>query len=523
MRRKKKKAKTTNRKLSSNIFKELLIIYQEPYSSIFNSTILYFISNLLGKIGDTSLACLSKSSTGHINSDLLESFLLQDTDERVSIILNKELVQRVGQDPHDFFSFNRALAFYRLAAIYYKKAQREYSHAFQYKKLLYLIKDYLIFFKDSPEKVQTVLDFCLKLDSQKEQIQIESIATKVFLSISKTSNIANRPQMEKYHEIFNHDTLYDAEKDIYNNIYVNVSTAPEIREVILVVEEIRLKLHRLTSRKQDKLIIPSHIKSELQPRPILSYTDQVSNMFCRMLELKYRSEYNWWRLSEMVKEFISNDEELDVNPKTFLENASRKHFKIYNKSSHYFRFFQDHLTNSGQPDLQQLIVDSIFCLWETSRIFKNYEISYITNYSFQANTYFKLGNWIELYRKCIWVQKNPIAGKEKSDNLERALYNLIGRSASSQMDQYFFYELAIQAYEKAVQMHRQGKAYKDINSNMHFLEDDYNDNLTHFNAATERFRINIGVIHKKIETLSKSMEERSKVYQYSSYFSNEVA
>lgn len=87
------------------------------------------------------------------------------------------------------------------------------------------------------------------------------------------------------------------------------------------------------------------------------------------------------------------------------------------------------------------------------------------------------------------------------------------------MDQYFFYEMAIQSYERAIQLHRQGKAYKDMNAKMHFLEDDFNDNLTHFGAGTERFRINIGVIDKKIAALREALDQNSRVYKYNSYFS----
>lgn len=57
-------------------------------------------------------------------------------------------------------------------------------------------------------------------------------------------------------------------------------------------------------------------------------------------------------------------------------------------------------------------------------------------------------------------------------------------------------EQAIEHYYAAIQTHKEG-ARIAIRHQHVFPEDDLNDNLTHFSAATERFRINTGVIRKK--------------------------
>ncbi|MBK8652387.1 MAG: hypothetical protein IPN20_00175 [Haliscomenobacter sp.] len=71
-------------------------------------------------------------------------------------------------------------------------------------------------------------------------------------------------------------------------IYNNLSTNGEVREVLLLVEEIRLKLFKHQILFNHK---PSFRFEELQP--ILTPYDTVSTMYTRILELKYRSEYNY--------------------------------------------------------------------------------------------------------------------------------------------------------------------------------------------------------------------------------------
>ncbi|MCO6487707.1 MAG: hypothetical protein J5I98_04775 [Phaeodactylibacter sp.] len=65
-------------------------------------------------------------------------------------------------------------------------------------------------------------------------------------------------------------------------------------------------------------------------------------------------------------------------------------------------------------------------------------------------------------------------------------------------------------------MHTEGQAYKDSLINMYFLEDDFNDNLYHFCAANERYRINSGLIREKIIDLKKKVRG-SRLYDFDSY------
>ncbi len=202
-----------------------------------------------------------------------------------------------------------------------------------------------------------------------------------------------------------------------------------------------------------------------------------------------------------------------------LDGLQKALYFKHNRNIFVFDFLHMHLLDPNSR-VCHLIADSIFCLWEATRMLKNYEVNYITNYSFYANGYIKLGNWVELYHKCLWVKKHLPDGLTIPNDPEIMLHDLIGQDAAQSIDQYLFYELGIQALTNSIQMHRQGKIYRDVNATMHFLNDDYNDNLTHFSAATERFRINNGSIRRTLDNIIAAMK-KSWVYDYDNYWPQE--
>ena len=71
-----------------------------------------------------------------------------------------------------------------------------------------------------------------------------------------------------------------------------------------------------------------------------------------------------------------------------------------------------------------------------------------------------------------------------------------------------------------IQLHSDGKSYKDKLHEVYMLEDDYNDNMAHYVIASERIRINTGNIKRKIINLNKHISS-SKVYSYDSYLNSD--
>ena len=64
-------------------------------------------------------------------------------------------------------------------------------------------------------------------------------------------------------------------------------------------------------------------------------------------------------------------------------------------------------------------------------------------------------------------------------------------------------EMALKSYRSTIEMHREGKAYKDMISKMHYLDDDLKNDTVQFDLAVERFKINNGFIESNISELMK--------------------
>lgn len=60
-------------------------------------------------------------------------------------------------------------------------------------------------------------------------------------------------------------------------------------------------------------------------------------------------------------------------------------------------------------------------------------------------------------------------------------------------------EMALMSYRKAKQVHREGKAYKNMISKMYYLDDDLKNDTIQFDLAIERFKVNSGDIDSNIE------------------------
>lgn len=78
-------------------------------------------------------------------------------------------------------------------------------------------------------------------------------------------------------------------------------------------------------------------------------------------------------------------------------------------------------------------------------------------------------------------------------------------------------ERAIEHYRQAIEAHREGRAYKEIVEHMYYMDDDFNDNLTHFAVALERFRRNGGHFEERISKLTQKLEN-TQVHDWKRYF-----
>ena len=62
-------------------------------------------------------------------------------------------------------------------------------------------------------------------------------------------------------------------------------------------------------------------------------------------------------------------------------------------------------------------------------------------------------------------------------------------------------EMALKSYRRTIEVHREGKAYKDMMSKMYYVDGDLKNDTVQFDLAVERFKINNGYIDKRIKDL----------------------
>ena len=63
--------------------------------------------------------------------------------------------------------------------------------------------------------------------------------------------------------------------------------------------------------------------------------------------------------------------------------------------------------------------------------------------------------------------------------------------------------MALRHYKKVIEVHREGKEYKEMIKKMYIIDDDISNGMHCFSLALERYAMNCGIIEKKIERLRK--------------------
>lgn len=548
---------------------------------LINAKRFYYLANVISKIGDACLGSLHRDDFRIPNNWSLASdeFFINKPFEKDIIGKNVKCMIKqfnkiiVGKGDTKMFSVKSILLIYQLAGALYLRAGRSYSYAFQLKKILYLIKDLIAAEKDrfenkelNKELVEKISIFLDVNESKTEPFQkIESLAIAIFRSSTWNYEVSNRPQILKYRKILHLQDKLENRDIIYNNI----NNATDIREAIFAVESIKLKCASISSSSFSKKVFSKNSYDFL----ITPYGN-VNNKYCRILELKYRTEWCYFIMNEVLnaKWFLNNsfeNNEIDLYTFSELSNIKNKARKenslvvVYhsseNKKSKSSLSFVRRSANivknkmpTGKPQtlsenniketiqtffsyllakqnndfvsfekiLLFLIKESIFSLRQLIRMIRLFEPGYVIGYSYLAEAHRRMGAWSQAYENLIFYYEQTDQEEKKKFFLSE-LKIMIGKYALDYLEANNHYELAQQNYYKTIQMHTEGRAYKAHVLNLYCLEDDYNENLTHFNIAAERLRVNTEDIRKKLARL-KEKTDQSRLYQYDSYFPQET-
>lgn len=500
---------------------------------------MYYLASVISKIGDSILSSLKKDafSIPIKRLDILD--ISENAYDEYEIRFNNisKFRELLGDK---LYTVETVLYTYKLAASLYKRAGHNSYYASHLIRILYTIKD-LIGLNKKDKNFRNKIWLFLGVDINKEDTDkkyqnLEKVAEIVFQVTSWNNEIANRPQLLKYREILKIIDNKDIGRDI---LYNNLSNISNNREVLILVEEIKMKLYK------DNAVVKTDYENSLKSfqlsKSLISPYGSVNSRYLRMLELKYRTE----RCHFIMKEVLRSKE--FFNMRLYIKNT-----KYINKTGgaviEKLEVLLDKENTIGTV-IEFLIKEAFFCLRELIKMFKIYDPGYVIGYSFIAIAYERMGDWCNVYANYKHLHKNynrilsltPDEKKQiedetnsgdkllkiselkgESTKIDGEIKKILGSETLANIDARNYYESAIQYYYKVIQMHSDSKAYSDKAHEMYMLEDDYNDISAHYVIAAERVRVNTGSIKERIQKIKESLEKnKSKLYTYKSYLPEE--
>jgi hypothetical protein len=470
-----------------------------------NSQGFHVLANVLSNIGNNFLSCCSKGTFPNTNFleeflDFLEnesrnyrSFFINKKDappykntenktklsnnserNRSNTMIAKEDLDAVTSTPKTFNKIEEVFIYYYLSYRFYTQSGQPKEASIQILKIFCVIRNLLRqdnSANDSKRFNETVQKQIGKLKSTLFKRGIEKLYRAY-------GNI-HRIEIEIYKNIFNDKTHPDDPANLQN-----ISISGDFREFLFVVKEIEL----ICSNNA----LLDHIKT----CPVTP-NSTVNRMYNRILELKYKT-----MLNNKIHNRIINSQGGS--------NADKKNpdSQIIDKLTNLSK--NTAFSNRKNAAVEFLIIDSISCLLEILKILQISSVTYMMNYSILAMAHEYLGDWCVLYWKHI---------KEFPKNLERIaeeLKNQTGEDNFSSLAPKYHYERAMAANYSILELHGEGKAYREMVERVFYLNDDFNDTIYHFFAAADRYRISTGKIGRKLECLVEKTKA-SWVFEYKNY------
>lgn len=117
---------------------------------------------------------------------------------------------------------------------------------------------------------------------------------------------------------------------------------------------------------------------------------------------------------------------------------------------------------------------------------------------------------------CHYIGSHKYGGS-LSENLKKYLLTKVEGVSFERLSWNYNAELAILNYNKAIEMHTEGRAYKEMITGLFFLDDDLNNDTIQQNLAIERYLINSNDIHRRINLMRNRLSS-SRIFNVEYYF-----
>ncbi|MFS2185623.1 hypothetical protein ACCC92_03055 [Mucilaginibacter sp. Mucisp84] len=138
----------------------------------------------------------------------------------------------------------------------------------------------------------------------------------------------------------------------------------------------------------------------------------------------------------------------------------------------------------------------LYSMLSILRILDIYGSDYWLGHSYFAYTHFRVGLYLS---------------KLGNDTalIESQLESLLGSGSYASLDIGYHFSKAKELYEKAMQLHSAGDAYKNMIEDMIYLEDDFNDSAYHFGAALDRYMMTNRMFAERVKSCNKEIKKRA--------------
>ena len=405
--------------------------------------------------------------------------ILYPHEEGKDVFSDQILLNRLEESLRNDFdyqsAFNQIFIILFTSNQYFIKAGDYYRGLFQLKKILILVRRYLEL-SGSSERI-----------SQKQFRLVKIIAHEAFEIADQSTKHTRRQQIHEWENILSIEHgLDEGAKATYMD---SIIQHPEGKEILTVIKEIELHIADID--------IVSILRKNLLATP---YT-VINNKFNRLFELYYKCSLNH-HIIFLAGQYMGMKDGINVAQKEgrlILDELLTGLGSIPGISGLGF--------GNTQELLKYLICDSIYCLMEVVRSFNVFGVTYIASHASIALAHEHLGNWCNYYQIIKGQGKKDLQTERFFVELKETLIEYIGEINSQYLDIGYHFKIALQYYYSSLEVHNEGDAYKRAIEELHYLDDDFDDNLSHFCGAIERYRINTGWVRRKIQRLKENMKD----------------
>ncbi len=487
------------------------------------------LGTTLSNLGDTFLGCNGALKIDQTYLMAVIYLLGTDSEDRASARESMPLSGRLRaavRERGTLQKIEEAITYYIAAAILFKWASNSRACARELTKVLWVIREFLAVGGRN-------------VDGQKFSRDLISLLNSPLVHVTLEENYrshegTHRLEIEKIKEIL--EIHEGSERPFVESVNLGrLSINASVTEILVLLDEINLSL----VDRGRAVPIDNHCS------PFMMF----QSVFSRIHSLRLRTRINYHNLRALG--FVTEErgswskraglwllvERRELVGTKLVEAARAFGSCLQQGPIDPEAVFGDGTAISRQEALEFLITDSIYCLHEILRFMAIYGTSYMASHSMRAAAHKHLARWCDFYYAYLrfhnWLNDDGWckSDEEKEERrgylraagrgsallrLEEKLRQLVGQADMVELGPSYHEELALLHFRSALEAHSEGKAYRELLGEMFYLDDDFADQLEHFCAGLERFRINSRRCDDDIEELKRQLRKTS-VYDSSRY------